>query len=216
MNREVSRLILFAKAPVPGHVKTRLTSVYTNEEAAILYRGWARGIYSRALKAGVPVQVAYEALPEFPGPDWIGNGERLEFFYQSGATLGERLTRAFSHAFKEGVKRVAAIGSDSPGLPVRNIRDAFTALESVESVLGPTPDGGYYLIGMSRYLPDLFRNISWSTPKVFNETLEIIHQKRYSLKLLPEYFDIDIPEDMERLQHPIIHACASQDRSLKP
>ncbi len=213
MNRGSERLILFAKAPVPGRVKTRLTSVYTKEEAARLYRGWARGIYSSVLELGVPVQVAYEALPEFPGPEWIGNGERLEFFYQSGKSLGERLSHAFSRAFKEGADRVVAIGSDSPGLPVRYLQDAFAALESKESVLGPTPDGGYYLIGMNRFLPDLFQNISWSTPKVFNETLEIILQKRYSLKLLPEYFDIDVPEDMERLKNPIIHACAAQDRS---
>ncbi len=194
-------LIMFVKAPVPGKVKTRLTPAYSHEESAKLYRGWVREIYTSVRALNVDLKIAYEAQSEFPTPEWIASQASIDFFYQSGKTLGERLKHAFSQAFKAGARRVVAIGSDSPGLPVEFVAEAFSALQSNDVALGPTPDGGYYLAGLSRLLPDLFENISWSSAQVYGETVKVIREARYSLHVLPEYFDIDYPEDLKRVEN---------------
>lgn len=199
----MKNLILFVKAPVPGRVKTRLVPPLTHEEACRLYRGWSREIYRSVRELdGVRVEVAYESHPAFPTPDWLDLGrDRVPFFEQERGDLGRRLVQAFSRAFESGQERVAVIGSDSPGLPLQHIRETFAALEGHDLVLGPTQDGGYYLVGLrKRVIQRIFEGIPWSTTGVFTNTVKVAAEMGLRLHLLPEYFDIDRPEDLKRIK----------------
>ena len=120
---------------------------------------------------------------------------------QPDGSLGDRLIHAFSRAFANGMERAVIIGSDSPGLPLNYLEDAFDRLNSADVVLGPSQDGGYYLIGLSKSLhPEIFQNISWSTSLAFAQTLNAAKQIGLSAELLPEYFDIDTFHDLKKLR----------------
>jgi len=187
-------VLLFAKAPVPGKVKTRLLDCCTPEEAAALYRGFLldSGVLLRASGAALKV-VACEppgAQGELAG---LLGEEGLVFVPQPQAGLGERLEQLFSWAFAQGMERVLALGSDSPSLPAALVDDALALLEEREVVIGPSTDGGYYLIGLRRPAPALFAGIAWSTGQVLAQTLERLEGR--SLGLLPIWYDVDTPQD---------------------
>jgi glycosyltransferase A (GT-A) superfamily protein (DUF2064 family) len=109
------------------------------------------------------------------------------------------MANAFSHVFADGFRRVAMIGADTPTLPPAFLGEAFDALRSAEVALGPALDGGYYLVGLSRPCPDLFRQVSWSTPKVLAQTLRNLRRARLSLHVLPPWYDVDSPQQMQFL-----------------
>lgn len=200
---EKEKLILFVKAPVPGRVKTRLAPTLTYEKAAELYRSWSREIFKRVRDSSfLSIEIAYEPHPDFPTPEWLnGEGDSTDFFLQNGAHLGEKLLNAFGRAFENGTERAVIIGSDSPGLPVDYIKDAFVALEKYDLVLGPTKDGGYYLVGLKNKAdPALFKNIAWSSSKVLFQTMEAAKALNFKLRLLPEYFDVDVADDLKYLK----------------
>ncbi|MBM3277754.1 MAG: TIGR04282 family arsenosugar biosynthesis glycosyltransferase [Candidatus Handelsmanbacteria bacterium] len=187
-------VLLFAKAPVPGKVKTRLLGCCTPEEAAALYRGFLldSGALLRASGAALKV-VACEppgAREELAG---LLGEEGLVFVPQPQAGLGERLEQLFSWAFAQGMERVLALGSDSPSLPAALVDDALALLEEREVVIGPSTDGGYYLIGLRRPAPALFAGIAWSSGQVLAQTLERLEGR--SLGLLPIWYDVDTPQD---------------------
>lgn len=189
-------LIVFAKAPLPGDVKTRLIPFLSPQEACELYQCFVKDIIRsmRQVKEAF-LQVAYQPHAKAPDPSWVSPG--LVHFRQEGQSLGERLFRAFSAAFQDHAKRVVIIGSDSPTLPPGSVRQAFRALRDCDVVLGPAPDGGYYLVGMSRLCPGLFDQVVWSGEEVFEKTLANVRAGGYSLKTLPPHPDIDTPEDLE-------------------
>jgi rSAM/selenodomain-associated transferase 1 len=118
---------------------------------------------------------------------------------QRGRTLGARLEAAFDDAFEEGATRVIAIGTDSPSLPVESIDSGFNLLSHHECVLGPTLDGGYYLIGLSRRCPDVFHDIQWSESTVYRDTVAQIERAPLNYRELPVWYDVDTSEDLEFL-----------------
>ena len=130
---------------------------------------------------------------------WLG--DRHNYRPQSGDDLGARLKSAFVGAFEEGFSKVVAIGSDSPDLPGDFLREAFDALESHDAVIGPSSDGGYYLIGFSRdsFVTEAFDNIAWSTSAVCDQTLERLRTKRLNVHLLPIWHDVDTRADLDDL-----------------
>ena len=196
-------IIIFVKAPVPGNVKTRLVPPLGYNQAAELYRAWAREALVNVKRLeDTRVEVAYAAHPEIPSPDWLSDDKNSpDYFMQSGGNLGEKLTHAFVRAFSAGMRRVVIIGSDSPGLPAGYLMNAFGALERADVVIGPSDDGGYYLIGLRNCLqPDLFRDIPWSSPKVLGRTMDAVSRVGLTVELLPEYFDIDTFDDLEKYQ----------------
>lgn len=191
----MNTLIIFIKAPVPGKVKTRLVPPLTPQGAAALYRAFARDTLALARRvSGIRIEVAYDALGGPSRPEWLGD---TPFFPQEGQDLGERLKRAFSRAFSAGASRVAVIGSDIPHLDPGLIERAFSRLERSDVVIGPCPDGGYYLIGLNHPCPELFDGISWSTSEVLTETVAALSQKGLSFGLLAEQSDIDTARDLE-------------------
>jgi rSAM/selenodomain-associated transferase 2/rSAM/selenodomain-associated transferase 1 len=137
---------------------------------------------------------------------------RVDVVAQRGSDLGQRLTHVFEDVFRLGIESVVVVGSDLPDLPSRLVQDAFIALRGAGDrvVLGPAADGGYYLVGMNRPHPVLFRRIDWSTNRVLAQTLEAAHAEGLKVCLLDQWTDVDSPADLERLV-----ACSSESSARR-
>ncbi len=208
-----SALFVMAKDPQAGHVKTRLCPPLSPEMAARLYRCFLLDVLD--LVAGVPgvdPVVAYtpaEARSAFAA---LTNGNFL-LVPQEGSDLGARLENTFRTLFRQGYHRVAAVSTDSPDLPPEYLREAFRRLERSPVVMGPCPDGGYYLIGMSRLVPELFREMPWSTEHVVPLTEERTRQLGLDLARLPEWSDVDTAADLGRLVRDLTAGAGPGDRA---
>jgi uncharacterized protein len=193
-------LILFAKRPVPGRVKTRLSPPLTLEAAAELYRRMLEDVLAKtALLAGVDRYVYYEPDPE-AAPYFAGIAPGIASAPQRGADLGERMAHAFGELFAAGYGEISIIGTDLPDLPVTFIEDAFRRLatEDTDAVFGPSKDGGYYLLAMRELHGGLFRDIPWSSEEVLERSLERGKRAGLSISLLPAWHDVDTVADLER------------------
>lgn len=193
-----SALLVFAKAPSPGAVKTRLTDLLSPEEAADLYEAFLRDALAQyaALDAAVRLYVAPPAA-EFPtglAPDGVSVHE------QRGEGLGARMQQAFLETFADGYERLVIVGTDHPTLPSAFIERAFAALEEpLATCIGPSADGGYYLLGMNEFYPQLFDGMTYSHDAVFAETLRRVETTAAALTVLPQWYDVDTPAALGRL-----------------
>lgn len=189
-------LIVFLKYPTPGRVKTRLGAVIGMDRAAEVYRALAERMVGIArVLGGEGVRSALFATPESDPPalrTWLGPG--CELRVQEGPDLGARMRHAFERLFAEGVERAVIVGTDVPDLEAGRVREAFHLLDTHDVVIGPSPDGGYYLLGMRPPLKELFTGISWSTPGVFRATRDRAEGAGLRVALLPPLSDIDTPE----------------------
>ncbi|MCS6791313.1 MAG: TIGR04282 family arsenosugar biosynthesis glycosyltransferase [Oscillatoriaceae bacterium SKW80] len=202
---ESDRLIVFARYPEAGKTKTRLIPALGATGAAELYRKMAEKTLAVAKNlaktrcscgAATPsltIEVWYTGGNLELMREWLGDG--IIYQPQTEGDLGERMANAFSSAFRTS-KQAILIGTDCPGLDTAGISEAFEQLQQHELILGPAVDGGYYLIGLKRIIPELFQGICWGTSKVLQQTLAIAHQLNLSYSLLPELADIDHPEDL--------------------
>ncbi len=191
--------LLFAKAPAPGRVKTRLCPPFTPEQAAALYRAFAADSLAAAESVvGARAVLAYEPHEDWPDPSWLRN-PAPEWFPQEGADLGQRLAAATAKAFVDGADRVVVIGSDSPHLPTSLIEEAFSRLATAPLVLGPARDGGYYLVGLREPAPSLFDDIPWSGPEVLKATLARAAELHWNAHLLDELEDVDDAASLARM-----------------
>jgi rSAM/selenodomain-associated transferase 1 len=129
-------------------------------------------------------------------------------FEQNGVDLGSRLLNAFKSQFKK-YDRIVVIGTDSPDLTSERIQEAFLSLQNYDAVIGPTDDGGYYLLGLSKMIPAVFKNIPWSTHEVFQRTLDQLHG--YNIEILKKHYDVDVIEDLMQLKKNL-----EKDKSLAP
>jgi rSAM/selenodomain-associated transferase 1 len=208
----VETLILFTKAPLPGKTKTRLakergddaalrlSTAFLTDTAALCGR-WR----SRSAEAGSAVdanrRLAFYVDPLVEDPILVDlawkAGARLEL--QQGKDLGERLRHAFDAELARGARAVCAIGSDSPTLPLHLLDHAFRALLWERVIIGPTFDGGYWLVGAQRPAPNLFDNIPWSTAAVVARTASLLRTQGLAAHLLPFWYDVDEASDLERL-----------------
>ena len=193
------RLLVFAKAPVAGEVKTRLQPLLSEEQSALFHERLVR-----------------HCLHELSGCDeweielWVGSPHSCweplvaaygcELFFQQGMDLGARLSYTLDDASSRAEK-VIVIGTDCPTLTPKIISRAFAALDQYDVVLGPAEDGGYVLLGLSHCYVELFLNIDWGTENVLAQTRSQIERLSLSCFELPTLFDIDRPEDFFRLQH---------------
>ncbi|MFO8231893.1 MAG: TIGR04282 family arsenosugar biosynthesis glycosyltransferase [Longimonas sp.] len=188
-----SALLVFAKWPAPGRVKTRLTPVLTDEEAAQLYRAFLLDLLeqTQALEADVILHWA-EGLPNGQGQPFA---ERVDAMaVQQGPSLGARMRNAIDATLSDGYERIAIVGSDHPTLPTAFLREAFAALKRPSSIaLGPSYDGGFYLIGMNARYPQVFEGMRYSHPQVLNQTLTRIGRTSANLTVLPRWYDVDTP-----------------------
>ncbi len=197
-----SVVVMMTKAPVPFEVKTRLCPELSPEQAAELSKlfiqdmvdelgGLAQGLASFAL-AYTPREAEAHFTAMLPAS--------VPMFSQPEGGLGERMAGIFERIFQEDYERVVVVGSDLPDLPRRIIANAIQALEQPERdlVLGPTPDGGYYLIGLKRPVPEIFHDIPWSTGEVLERTLEKARGVGLSFSLVERWDDIDTYGDLVR------------------
>lgn len=182
-------IVAMLKAPRAGFVKTRLALEIGAEAAAAIYRRLVEHQMA-AVPRGWRVEVHFapaEAAAQMR--QWLG--VEPDLFSQSGDDLGERLIHATAGAFGREAGCVIVIGGDCPALDETCLHEACGALESADVVLGPAADGGYYLIGLRRSLPDLFRGIPWSSETVLKMTVERVRQAGLPYAMLPTKEDVD-------------------------
>lgn len=198
--RPEAAIAVFAKAPVPGQVKTRLASVLGPDAAASLHAGLVRHALATAAHARLgPVTLwcQPDASHSFFARCATEFGVRLET--QRGADLGERMRRAFEPAWQARAP-LLLIGADCPALTVRHLESAAAALRSHDAVLVPAEDGGYVLVGLGRALPAMFEGVSWGGAGVMGQTRERLAAERATWAELPALWDVDRPDDYARLQ----------------
>jgi uncharacterized protein len=198
-------LLIFAKAPVPGRVKTRLLPAVSAAGAAEIQKaciadtlrmaGKVRGCDLFLFGAGGPAH--FRALAQ-RGPSRIKRRHAAKLLPQRGRDLGARLENAFRKVFGRGYGRVVVIGTDTPWMGAARIGEAFRALAENDVVLGPCRDGGYYLLGLRGFLPEFFRGIPWGTSRACRATLRAARRYGARRRILRVDFDLDRPGDLRR------------------
>lgn len=189
---------LFAKAPRPGHVKTRLVPPLTLEDAARVARASLEDTVRRiATAVEVPWTLFLDGEPDDATRRLAGE-TGLPIRPQEGADLGARLREAFRALRAEGARRVLAIGSDSPTLDPERIREAIDSLAICEVTLGPAEDGGYYLIGLSGAHESVFEEIPWGSADTAAMTLDRARAAGLSVRLLAPWYDLDDTQSLRR------------------
>ena len=202
------------KAPRAGSVKTRLVPPLSESEAASLAACFAqdtilnaRRVLPNVLVAYAPADARFDLEPLLPAD--------LSWFAQVGNDLGQRLDSVVNHVSQLGFSPFILLGADSPTLPTAFLQQALLVLVSNQAdiSLGPTDDGGYYLIGLHRPVPDLFQNIDWSTPAVYRQTAANASALNLRLNTTPCWYDVDTPGDLGRLRHQILSDHEMQQRA---
>ena len=188
------RLIIFTRYPEAGLAKTRLIPVIGAAGAAEIHKIMTEETVNIALKTGVKFEIHFTGVDYRHFKKWLG--DRFTYRDQVGECLGQRLSNSIKQAFSEGQKKVAIIGTDCPHITPDHISNAFTLLQKSALVLGPALDGGYYLIGLSNYQPELFRNIKWGSSLVYQQTMAAAHKLNLKITELEKLADIDRPEDL--------------------
>lgn len=200
MTERGGALIYFAKVPTPGKVKTRLQPDLSPAPAARLYEAFVYDTLSRtsALK-GITRLLGCDPDRDHPFFQRLADRFGLIRFNQTGNDLGSRMKNAFREARRRGFGAAVIIGTDSPTLPVEYLREAFRRLRKSRLVLGPSTDGGYYLIGVKGPIPPIFNGILWGGREVFSQTLDRLVRRGLQAELLPFWYDIDTTEDLHFL-----------------
>lgn len=231
MSNSERALVVLAREPEEGKVKSRINEDLSARDTLDLYQAFVLDTLQLALSAEVghifvaclangPKVHLQELLKnltvELKGKKRESLKEKLVLIDQRGRQLGERLERTFRQVFNEGYKEVVIIGIDSPSLPRRMLDRAFKILHKNDVVLGPTLDGGYYLIGLKHLFPQLFENISWGTGAVYRQTVEQIKKLGLAWEELELWYDVDTTDDLEFLVRDINQLrLAGDEKSLK-
>lgn len=194
-----TRIVIFAKAPLPGFAKTRLIPALGAQGAADLARRMLAHTLSKALAAGVGA-VELCVTPSAADPAWqtLALSDALQWSDQGEGDLGERMARTTQRVLESG-ESVLLIGTDCPQLSAACLQQAAYALQRTDATLFPTFDGGYALLGLNRFHPSLFAGIAWSTDTVAFETLCRLEQLGWSVQDNPMLHDIDEPADLKWL-----------------
>lgn len=192
---------IMAKAPRPGAVKTRLCPPLTSHEAAELSRCFLLDKIAQ-LRALTGASLAVAFTPDSERPLFEALAPGFALVPQRGDDLGGRLHSTLETLLRLGHTAAIAVDSDTPTLPTEFLQRAveLSAARETDVVLGPTEDGGYYLIGLHAAHPKLFDGMPWSTSAVLGETLSRARAARLRTACLPSWFDVDTPADLERLR----------------
>lgn len=193
-------IIIFAKKPFPGAVKTRLSPPLTPAEAAGFYICMIQDTLemTRSL-SGLTTFIFFQNDPD--AAEYFATlAPEILSLPQRGVDLGERMKRAFEEIFARGFNVAAIIGTDSPDLPQEYIYEAFSLLEyeHTEVVFGPAEDGGYYLLAMKRVWGELFSKLPWSSEDLLAASVEAAKDACLGASFLPQWHDIDTAADLQR------------------
>jgi uncharacterized protein len=206
-NKKNKAVILFARDLILGQVKTRLSSLFDDETILRLYTCFVEDSLEKIRQvdnADCFVGISPSNISGFF--NGIEDSD-TRLFVQQGKDLGDKMRQAFVDRFAEGYKKVVIIGSDSPSLPVSYINQALNSDKDL--MLGPSTDGGYYLIAMTGKVSEVFDGIAWGTEQVLDETLNLVEKTGISLELLPVWYDVDLPEDLKFLKTHLKHIAQS-------
>lgn len=203
-------ILLYAKYPEPGRVKTRLISALGPDGAAELYRAFLLDMiesllstFPDALRIGVadsedvPRMAALIQEVQFPRP------LSVPIEAQFGEDLGARMATSFATHFSRRSSPLMIVGSDHPTLPATYIQAGRSMLTTKDVVLGPAEDGGFYTIGLSRDVVHIFDELPWSTPDLYDVIIKRLSDTNLSIGLLPEWYDVDTPRDLARLSREV-------------
>lgn len=190
-----SALIVFAKTPVAGEVKTRLHPQLNYQEAAEFYTACLLESYKQFSRLTQTDIIYYH--PPHPQESYLRTllKQQVHWEYQVGIDLGSRMHHAFSQVLTR-YKKAVVIGTDHPDLPITYIKKAFDVLDYVDVSIGPSKDGGYYCLGLKHAYPFLFENMTWSNENVFTTTIDRIHKHALDSFQCPEWYDIDSFDDL--------------------
>lgn len=190
-------IIIFARNPELGKVKTRLAKQIGDELTLQVYTEMLHHTHDITCHLDYDKFVYYS---DHINENDLWENDLYEKRLQEGSSLGDRMMISFFELFQQGYAKIVIIGSDCPELTGFIIDDAFEKLHSHDVVIGPSTDGGYYLLGLTHLLPDLFKDKEWSTNKVLVETIKDIVRLKKSSYFLTELSDIDTAEDLHRFQ----------------
>jgi len=199
-----------AKVPIAGMVKTRLQPFLFAEQCAELAECFLRDTVSKAKPLSDELIIAYTPIEKLDVLLAILSNEQ-NFIEQKGANLGDKMFHAFEFAFSQNSDAVVMIGTDSPTFPAHFITQAFEMLSETDAVLGETADGGFYLIGLRKLKKEIFETVEWSSPKTFEQTARNVENLNLKLSLLPNWYDVDTPDDLKRLKKDL-----SKNPSIAP
>ena len=191
-----SVVAVFAKRPVPGGVKTRLTPPLTPDQAARLYWAFTQDTWTRLERWGGAELMLFADEPWEGFAAFTGAVE-----IQSSGDLGMRMYSCFKRVQSLNFERSLIVGTDSPTLPLARLDEALAALDSPDSaVLGPTSDGGYYLVGCREPRKGMFEEVAWSAETTLEDTRRAFERVGYRTALLASWWDVDEPADLARLR----------------
>lgn len=200
-DRAEPTIVVMAKKPALGTVKTRLGAVLSDEGRLRLYEAFLADKIDQVRRVPGARAVVAVAPPDAPESILSWTGGDVDLVAQEGADLGERLSNLAARHFATSASPLLLVDSDTPTLPPSFFEEAVRALRSdaADVVLGPASDGGYYLIGLRAPQPALFEGISWSTSRVLSQTLDRAHDRGLAVHFLQSWRDIDTPDDLEAL-----------------
>lgn len=194
--------VLFTREPVPGFTKTRLMPYYTAEQCAELHECFLRDIAHEMMSRDFDIIVSYTGgEPSFLKKTF---GRKAKYIEQRGNGLGQRMENAISDVLAMGYEKAVLTGSDIPELEAETIEASFAMLSASDIVIGPTSDGGYYLIGMKKLLHEAFDVKTYGVSTVFEETVSAIEAKELTVAKVDEYHDIDTNENLADLRRRIV------------
>jgi rSAM/selenodomain-associated transferase 1 len=190
-------IALFARAPIPGQVKTRLIGRFSAQQVADLYGAFVLDMWEMLAAFAAQAELfLYTDREDARWRELAGAQTRL----QQGADLGERMLDCFGRMRAAGCAPLMILGSDSPALPAATIAPWTELVLQRGAVLGPAADGGYYAIGCRESHPRMFEGVEWSGPRTLAQTTAALERCGPPPAYLPAYYDIDTPEDLARLE----------------
>jgi uncharacterized protein len=190
-------ILVFVRAPEKGKVKTRLANTIGHDAAFHLYMSFVADELDMLRNLFFDVIICFHPYTERHSVEnWLNH--EFYFMAQHGDNLGQRMDHVFKEVFSQGYQQALLIGSDLPNLPSSIILDAFDHLTRYDAVIGPSEDGGYYLIGFcdNSYYREIFMQIGWGTAGVFEQTLLCFHERQLNYHALAKWRDIDNYEDL--------------------
>lgn len=193
-------LLIVGKAPEPGRAKTRLVPPLTPTTAAYLYAAFLQDTLGLVPRLGWEQASLIHPAGAGAGLAPLLPASSVRLCEQHGTGLGDALRSAFAEHLDAGFEQVVLIGSDSPTLPQALVERSCAALDAHDVSIGPSLDGGYYLLGLRAPHLGLFDSIDWSTPRVFGQTLGRAHALGLRVHTLPAWYDVDQPADVDRLR----------------
>ncbi len=192
-------MILFGRYPVPEKAKTRLIPALGPAGAAEFHRALMEQSMRKARDFCISNSIAFRIYFQGGNPwkmsRWLGKD--IAFFRQAQGHMGQKMHQAFEQAFSQGYHRVVLVGTDIPGLEQRHFQEAFQALSHNDLVLGPSIDGGYWLVGL-RGPRDIFTEMDWNSKEILKQTISLAQKRNISFHLLDTLADIDTPSDLKR------------------